>query len=145
MFFLSHLIKIQNKSVSYCSGLEYRQDFFGLKSLYCRLWTTGLFRGGAGAQPAGLRLQSERRERVQHGPVHPAPGRGRACSQRRPDTCEIFCSSVSVLSLNILQGTCLWMSCMNKRDRKIFSVQLLFLFLTPATRLGYILSRWNKS
>lgn len=34
----------------------------------------GLFRGGAGAQPAGLRLQPEGREGVQHGPVHPAAG-----------------------------------------------------------------------
>lgn len=38
------------------------------------LGTTGMFCSGAGAQPAGLWLQSERRERVQHGPVHPAAG-----------------------------------------------------------------------
>lgn len=89
MSFLSHLTKIQKKSI-WLFRFKYRRDFFGLRSSYSRLWTTGLFRGGAGAQPAGLRLQSERRERVQHGPVHPATGRGRACSQRRPDTCEIF-------------------------------------------------------
>lgn len=82
-------LKIQKKSI-WLFRFKYRRDFFGLRSSYSRLWTTGLFRGGAGAQPAGLRLQSERRERVQHGPVHPATGRGRACSQRRPDTCEIF-------------------------------------------------------
>lgn len=34
----------------------------------------GLLRGGAGTQPAGLRLQPAGREGVQHGPVHPAAG-----------------------------------------------------------------------
>lgn len=45
-----------------------------------------MFCSGAGAQPAGLRLQSERRKRVQHGPVHPAAGRGGTGSERRQDT-----------------------------------------------------------
>lgn len=62
---------------------------------------TGLFRGGAGAQPAGLRLQSEGREGVQHGPVHPAPGRGRACSERRQDTCE-FCLQVGLSCFKVI-------------------------------------------
>lgn len=54
------------------------------------VWTTGLLCGGAGPQPVGLRLQSERRERVQHGPVYPATGWGRTCSQRWQDTCESY-------------------------------------------------------
>lgn len=49
-------------------------DTSRLSGSYSCLGTTGMFCSGAGAQPAGLWLQSERRERVQHGPVHPAAG-----------------------------------------------------------------------
>ena len=64
---------------------------------------TGLFCGGAGTQPAWLWVQSEGREGVQHGPVHPATsGRG-TCSQRWQDTCKslnCLASAVPVVDSN---------------------------------------------
>lgn len=49
----------------------------------------GLLRRGAGARPAGLRLQPAGREGVQHGALHPASCRGRTCAQGRQSSREL--------------------------------------------------------
>lgn len=95
-----------------------------------------MFCSGAGAQPAGLRLQSERRERVQHGPVHPAAGRGGTGSERRQDTRGFYCSVLTRKQHGITINNCFRQLCAKPSPFSSYRTLPLSSFTLSASQVG---------